>query len=176
MPVYRSAKLRDELVDFLMQSPLAKMQLDTSQRPKVNVDSMIALPAGGNRIGYIGVTQKLYGVPYTDTTTSLGADATFIGITRDTQIDGSSPYCYHGTIIAHAVSDQAGTLMIQESPDSSTWVTVRNAPTSSLTNVDGTTLQVAYIEHKVVLRYVRVAYRNGSTAQTSFRLSSRVVG
>jgi hypothetical protein len=176
MPVYRSEKLRDELVDFLMRSPLAKMQLDTSQRARVYVESMGSLPSGSNRIGYVGVTQKLLSTPYTDTTTALDANATYIGTSRDTQIDSSSPYCYYGTIVAHAVSDQAGTLMIQESPDGSTWVTVRNVATSSLTNPDSTTVQVAYIEHKIALRYVRVAYRNGATAQATFRLSSRVVG
>jgi hypothetical protein len=176
MPVYRSAKLRDELVDFLMRSPLARMQLDASQRPRITVESTVALASGSNRIGYGGVTQKLLAFPYTDTTTALGANASYIGTSRDTQIDSAAPYCYHGTIVAHAVSDQAGTLMIQESPDGSTWVTVKNAPTSSLTNPDGTSVQVAHIEHKIVLRYVRVAYRNGETEQTTFRLSSRVVG
>jgi hypothetical protein len=47
--------------------------------------------------------------------------------------------------------------------------------TISVKNPDGTTVYAALIEgHKVTLRYVRVAYLNGASPQTSFRLSSRV--
>jgi len=141
--------------------------------------SSIALPvihmAGTNRIGIVLPSARLLALPYTDSTTTLGANASYIGTSRDTQLSSSSPYDHLAFINAHAVSDQPGTLMIQESPDGSTWVTVRNQPTQALTNPDGSTVQVALIEqHAITLRYVRVAYRNGSTAQTSFRLSSRV--
>ena len=139
----------------------------------VNVAS--ALPTGANRIGIVLSVARLLATPYTDSTTALGANASFIGTARDTQISSSSPYDHHAYINAHAVADQPGTLMIQESPDNSIWVTVKNAPTQQVTNPDGTTVHVAIIErHHVTLRYVRVAYRNGATAQTSFRLSSRV--
>jgi len=128
-----------------------------------------------HRVGIFLPSARLLATPYTDTTTALGANASYTGTARDTQISGSSPYDYFVYINAHAVSDVSGTLMIQESPDGSTWVTVRNEPTSAVTNPDGTTVQVAAIHmHPVTLRYVRVAYRNGATAQTSFRLSSRV--
>ncbi|MEM2971506.1 MAG: hypothetical protein QW270_03690 [Candidatus Bathyarchaeia archaeon] len=134
-----------------------------------------ALPAGTNRIGIIVPSARLLATPYTDSTTALGANASFTGTSRDTQISSSSPYDHYAFINAHAVSDQAGTLMIQESPDGSTWVTVRNQATQAVTNPDGSTVQVASIQqHAITLRYVRVAYRNGGTAQTSFRLSSRV--
>ncbi|MEM2631352.1 MAG: hypothetical protein QXE00_02160 [Candidatus Bathyarchaeia archaeon] len=134
-----------------------------------------ALKDGTNRIGIVAVNARLLSTPYTDSTTALGANASFIGTSRDTQISSSAPYDYYAFINAHAVSDQPGTLMIQESPDGSAWVTVKNAATQQLTNPDGTTVYVALIEgHKITLRYVRVAYRNGGTAQTSFRLSSRV--
>jgi hypothetical protein len=134
-----------------------------------------ALAAGTNRIGIVVPSARLLATPYTDSTTALGANANFTGTSRDTQISSSSPYDHLAFINAHAVSDQAGTLMIQESPDGSTWVTVRSQATAAVTNPDGSTVQVAIIQqHAVTLRYVRVAYRNGGTAQTSFRLSSRV--
>jgi hypothetical protein len=134
-----------------------------------------ALAAGTNRIGIIVPSARLLATPYTDSTTALGANANFTGTSRDTQISSSSPYDHLAFINAHAVSDQAGTLMIQESPDGSTWVTVRSQATAAVTNPDGSTVQVAIIQqHAVTLRYVRVAYRNDGTAQTSFRLSSRV--
>lgn len=130
---------------------------------------------GANRIGIVLPTARLLATPYTDSTTPLGANATFIGTARDTQVAGGNPFDHFAYINAHAVSDQPGTLMIQESPDNSIWVTVKNAPTQQVTNPDGTTVHVAIIErHHITLRYVRVAYRNGATAQTSFRLSSRV--
>lgn len=134
-----------------------------------------SLASGTNRIGTVVPRAQLLATPYTDSTTALGANASFTGTSRDTQISSSSPFDHLAYINAHAVSDQSGTLMIQESPDGSTWVTVRNQATAALTNPDGSTVQVASIlGHQVTLRYVRVAYRNGATAQTSFRLSSRV--
>lgn len=135
--------------------------------------SNLAIPAflqsGANRIGYVGVVEKLLATPYTDTTTALGASASFTGTARDTQVDSSSPYCFLGFIRAAALADQAGTLFIDESPDNTTWVLgVKSASVSANA--------VAILEHKPIYRYVRVRYVNGATAQTSFRLWSRVGG
>lgn len=111
----------------------------------------------------------LLATPYTDTTTALGANASYTGTARDTQLDSSSPYCYLGFIRAAALADQPGTLYIDESPDNTIWVLgVRSVAVSANT--------VAIIEHKPIYRYVRVRYVNGATAQTSFRLWSRVGG
>ncbi|MGB9672400.1 MAG: hypothetical protein ACPLZY_04560, partial [Candidatus Norongarragalinales archaeon] len=50
-----------------------------------------ALASGTNPIGYIrGTREKLLAAPYTDTTTALGANATFTGTSRDRQIDGTN--------------------------------------------------------------------------------------
>jgi hypothetical protein len=127
------------------------------------------LQSSANRIGFVGVVERLLATPYTDTTTALGANASFIGTARDTQLDSGSPYCYLGFIRAAALADQPGTLYIDESPDNSTWILgVRSVAVSANT--------VAIIEHKPIYRYVRVRYVNGATAQTSFRLWSRVGG
>jgi hypothetical protein len=144
-----------------------------TQGPGQTSTSNLAIPAflqtSGNRIGFVGVVERLLATPYTDTTTALGANASFTGVARDTQLDGSSPYCYFGFIRAAALADQPGTLYIDESPDNSTWVLgVKSVAVSANT--------VAIIEHKPIYRYVRVRYVNGATAQTSFRLWSRVGG
>lgn len=117
--------------------------------------------------------ERMMAEPYTDSTTPLGANASFIGTSRNTHVTNQGEH--HEFINAHAVSDQPGTLMIQESPDNSTWVTVKNVQTQQLTNPDGTQVYVALIEaHHITLDYVRVAYRNGANPQTTFRLSSKV--
>jgi len=138
----------------------------------VNITS---IQTGSNRIGIVLPTARLLATPYTDSTTPLGANSSFIGTSRDTQINSSSPYDHHAFINAHAVSDQPGILIIQESPNNTDWVTVKNTQTEQLVNPDGTAIYVARIErHPVTLRYVRVAYRNGPNTQSMFRLSSRV--
>ncbi|MEM2936827.1 MAG: hypothetical protein QW231_06600, partial [Candidatus Bathyarchaeia archaeon] len=145
--------------------------------------SIIALPvsvgsaiqAGTNRIGVVCTMARLLATPYTDSTTPLEANGSFLGVSRDTQLTASMPFDHFAFINAHAVSDAPGTLILQESPDGSAWVSVLSKATESVTNPDGTTVQVARIERfPVTLRYVRVAYRNGGTPQGSFRLSSRV--
>lgn len=165
-------------VDFVMLCPEPPAVWITSGSGIANI-STVAVPVNvvtsTNRIGVVQVFARLLDLPYTDSTTPLGSNASFVGVARETQILSTWPFDYLAFINAHAVSDQPGTLMIQESPDGSTWVTVRSVPTSTVTNPDGTTSHVALIErHHVTLRYVRVAYRNGSTAQNTFRLSSRV--
>ena len=117
----------------------------------------------------IGLFERLLAAPYTDTTTALGAGATFTGTGRDLQISGSSPYPHFGEIRAWATADQAGTLYIDESPDNSTWINGVKSVALAANDVKG-------IEHKPAYRYVRVRYVNGATAQGSFRLWSRVAG
>jgi len=148
-----------------------------ASQPTVGLSILMgtALPGGTNRIGIVATNPRLLGLPFTDSVTPLAANASFIGTARDTQISNSSPYDHLAFINAHAIADVPGTLIIQESPDGTSWVSVKSLDTISVKNPDGTTVYAALIEgHKVTLRYVRVAYLNGATAQTSFRLSSRV--
>jgi hypothetical protein len=144
----------------------------TVEERDFQVDVVNALASGTNPIGYVrGTREKLMASPWTDTTTTLSANTSYTGTSRDRQID-STNYEYYAYFMAEAIADVSGTLIIQESPDGSTWVTVASVATQAVTNPDGTTMQVARIIHKCIYRYVRVAYRNGATAQTSFRLAS----
>ena len=104
-----------------------------------------------------------YLVYYTDSTTALGASATFTGTARDTGSTG-----YYNKFRAQAYADQAGTLYIEQSRDSSTW---RVSATVSVGA--GETKQVDVL---IYTRYVRVRYVNGGTAQGAFELLSALVG
>lgn len=100
---------------------------------------------------------------YTDSTTPLGANATFTGTSRDTGATGS-----WGRFRARAYADQPGTLYIDQSRDNSTWRT-----TDSVAVGAG---EVKFLEAPIMARYVRVRYVNGSTAQGAFELISALVG
>ncbi len=115
------------------------------------------------------VLERLLALPYTDTTTPLGAGATFPGTSRDLQGASSTPYYHYAGIRTLVYADQAGTLYVDESPDGSTWT----QGVSSVAVASGT---VGRISHKATCRYVRLRYVNGSTAQGTFKLYSRVVG
>jgi hypothetical protein len=126
-----------------------------------------ALASGTNPIGYVrGTREKLLAAPYTDTTTALGANATFTGTSRDRQIDGTN-YEYYKRFVVRSLADQPGTLYVDESPDGSTWINgVKSANASA--NV------VAEIVHEPIYRHVRCRYVNGPTAQGSFRIWSKL--
>jgi len=169
-------KLEVLINKLLTEEPSYQFAIDSAGRLKtvIDVNPTVILTTGTSRIGYVPITDRLLAIPYTDSTSTLAANASYTGTSRDTQIDSASPFSFLRKFSAHAVSDQAGTLIVQESPDNTTWVTVKNIATSQLNNPDGSAIQVAFINHDVILRYVRVAYRNGGTAQTTFRLSSRL--
>lgn len=120
-----------------------------------------ALPAG---TASIGAVSNLDNVFYNDSTTALGASATFTGTGRDS---GATAGTNHktGTFTAYALADQAGTLRIEQSNDNTTWrrSTVDTAVAAN-TPVFLTTV--------VVTRYHRVVFVNGATAQGSFCVNS----
>lgn len=108
---------------------------------------------------------------YADSTSLLTANATFSGTGRDTGNTSSAPGAGYSRFraFAHAsLATASGTLNIQQSRDDSTWFVTFSQPV-----VGGT---AAVIESLVTLRYVRVQYINGTTAQTgSFELDSALV-
>jgi hypothetical protein len=114
------------------------------------------------------IYQRAMSTPYTDSTTPLGAGATFTGTSRDVQYSATS-YIYFDGIRAVVTADQAGTLYIDESPDNSTWIL-------GLASVAVGANEVKTLSHKVTCRYVRVRYVNDGSAQGTFKLYSRVVG
>ncbi|MGB9866709.1 MAG: hypothetical protein ACPLPR_02220 [Bacillota bacterium] len=100
---------------------------------------------------------------YADTTTPLGANASFTGTTRDTGSTGQ-----YNKFRVSVYADQPGTLYIDVSRDGSTW---RQAASIAVGAGEYKELEI-----KVFRRYVRARYVNGSTAQSAFELCSALVG
>jgi hypothetical protein len=101
---------------------------------------------------------------YNESTTNLGASATFTGSSRDVGIAAGSvqPYsAFNATVFA----DQAGTLRLEMSNDNTTWRRC-TADTAVAANAP-VTLSVP-----VVTRYHRAVYVNGASAQGAFMLNT----
>lgn len=97
---------------------------------------------------------------FVDSTTNLGASATFEGVARTTQT---------GTIIvARAFAAQAGTLFIDQRQPGGTW---RSAVGHTVAVAAGETRQ---LEVRRVAAEWRVRYVNGAAAQTGFELISSI--
>jgi hypothetical protein len=96
---------------------------------------------------------------YTDSSTNLGASATFTGTSRD---GGSTPA--YNIFTANAFADVAGTLRIEKSTDNTTW---RKAAEIAVGANEGKDLTV-----RCTARYHRVVYVNGAGAQAAFLLTS----
>lgn len=109
-----------------------------------------------------GAQVREFAPQFTDSTTALAANATFTGTGRDTGATNASA----SRIRARAFSDQAGTLLVEQSRDNATW----RAPSEhSFAVAAGATVQV---DVPLVTRYWRVRYVNGAVAQTAFELLS----
>lgn len=103
-------------------------------------------------------------VGFLDSTTALGAAASYIGSARITSSYG--PYSYFNAL---AYADVAGTLYIDWSADSgSTWQTHSSTPVAA-----GTTQSLAAsLVGFVAAVQFRARYVNGAGAQTVFRLAT----
>lgn len=127
------------------------------------------LQATGNRIGATSA-QAIW----QDTNrTAQAIGATVTGTGRDLHGSAanaaSSTASYFKEYRAVAISDVAGTLHLEVSHDNTTFRRIRSIAT---TQVGGTGLHVAELtEYKPVLRYARVVYVNGGTAQAHFTLA-----
>lgn len=95
-----------------------------------------------------------------ETSTNLGANASYGGTSRDT---GSSPATRK--IATHVETDQAGTLITEFSDDGTTWW-------KGMPDVVVAAATPVNIEFNPVTRYYRHRYTNGATAQTRFRIRS----
>lgn len=103
-------------------------------------------------------TYPLNSVTYnTESIFPLGANASFSGSARDTRLNPR--------IAIYCLTDQAGTLILEVSPDgTTTWLL-----SGSFAVVPNTPFEQTKV---IALRFYRVRYVNGTTAQTSFRLYS----
>jgi hypothetical protein len=95
-------------------------------------------------------------------TTILGISAQYTGASFDTMADGVNFTGVTGLV----TSNQAGTLYIDQSPDGTNWYTTDTIAVSAS--------GLGKINFDILVRYLRVRYVNGATAQTSFNLSAFV--
>jgi len=133
----------------------------------------ISLAQGYQYIGSIdGSVNKAVG--YTDSTTALGAAATFTGATRPWSLGSSHVSFFNG----QSQADQAGTLFIEASYDGgTTYYPVASVAASAMANAAGVTSYSAQARVPVTGAVnsntaYRVVYKNGATAQGAFRLTS----
>ena len=96
---------------------------------------------------------------YTDSAAALAASAAFTGTSRD----GGATAGYAG-FVAHAYSDQAGTLCVEKSTDATTWRPAAQVAVSAAVPAE--------IRVTITARYHRVKFTNGAVAQTAFLLTS----
>lgn len=108
--------------------------------------------------------QLLGSIYYNDTTTALGASATFTGTSRDTGTAAASVQVYTN-FRAYALASHAGTMRIECSNDNTNW----NRMTAD-TAVAANTAVILTVP--VLTRYHRVVFVNGATAQTSLIINS----
>jgi hypothetical protein len=113
------------------------------------------------------------GIWYDDTATSLAANATFTGTSRDATVTASATAFANAATYAQEVrvsaeSDVAGTLWLEVSRDNAAWRRAKAVATSAVTGGG----QYAEIVHRPSWRYWRVGYTNGATVQARLSVGS----
>lgn len=134
------------------------------KRRPLNVTST-SLAGSGASIGNVVVTGTVNtSLGYTDSTTALGASASFTGTGR---VGNSTPFCFFN---ATAFADVDGTLFIEHSLDAgATYVPVQRA---EVVAGEGRQLSARMTGVYGTNTLYRVRYVNGPAAQGTFRLSS----
>lgn len=104
---------------------------------------------------------------FADSSANLANNATFTGTGRDTGNNTTAGNGY-SRFRVFANADQAGTMLIDQSPDNITWYnTISQVITASSPTI---------IESVVTLRYIRTRFTNtGGSTQTTFLLASALV-
>jgi len=136
------------------------------------VSGTVANGAGVARIGFIAGA----GIWFDDSSTNLGASATFTGASRDltvaaTAVAFANAATYAKELRVAAESDVAGTLWIDYSRDNVNWRRARSIATAAVTGGG----QFADLIVRPAWRYVRVGYTNGAGAQARFTINSMLV-
>jgi hypothetical protein len=126
---------------------------------------MAVIGAGGSMTNYN------YGrnLGYTDTASNLAAGATYTGTNRDVgpSSNGGTNIYYKQRAMICASHD--GTLYLEQSRDNATWRIVDQVAVPAGA---GITLPAVVSEARINLRYCRVRYVNGATAQTTFMVDT----
>lgn len=102
---------------------------------------------------------------FNESTTALAASATFTGTSRDNGGTTAASVTIYGAFNVTAFADQAGTVRIEMSNDSTTW---RRATADTAVTANS----VITLSVPVVTRYYRAVYVNGATLQTAFMINS----
>lgn len=129
-------------------------------------DSQEALPVGVVNTVTVTSNPSANSAMNTDSTTNLAASATFTGTTRD---NGTTQGYnrFRATVMAVAGLGH-GHLVLEQSVDNVTFRETHRFPIPS----DG---QHYTFDFPITMRYVRLKFINGATAQTSFFLASTLV-
>lgn len=127
------------------------------------------LAAGTNRAAFFAAA----GIWYDDSSTALGANASFTGTSRDATVTATATAfanaaTYAQEIVLSAESDVTGTLWLEVSRDNTNWRRVKSVATAAVTGGGF----YAEIVHRPSWRYWRAGYTNGAGAQTRFALGS----
>lgn len=127
------------------------------------------LAAGTNRAGFVAAA----GIWYDDSSTALGASASFTGTSRDATVTATATAManagtYAQEVVLSAESDVTGTLWLEVSRDNTNWRRVKSVATAAVSGGGF----YAEIVHRPSWRYWRAGYTNGAGAQTRFALGS----
>lgn len=104
-------------------------------------------------------------VEQVETTTNLGASATYTGAARDMGTTVAARRTLLRPVISHTAGSTPGSLILQESTDGTTWRETRRSPIPSDSSYRS-------FEWPLHLRYYRLLFINGATAQTAFFLQT----
>jgi len=137
-----------------------------------NQGTMVALPAGLNRVGFVAAS----GVWYDDSAVALAANATLTGTARDATVTATATAFANAATFAQEVrvaaeSDVTGTLWVEFSRDNVNWRRMRSTPTVAITG-GGFAAEILF---RPSWRHWRAGYTNGATIQARFTLGSMAV-
>ena len=146
---------------YVVQPTAANLNVTASGTVTANQGTMAALPASTNRIGFAAGA----GIWYDDTSTALGAAATFSGTSRDATLTGTATAfanaaTYAAEIVLSAEQDVTFTLALEVSRDNTAWRRVKAVPSAAVTGGG----QYAEIVHRPSWRYWRLVVVNGAGA------------
>lgn len=127
------------------------------------------LAAGTNRVGFVAGA----GIWFDDSSTTLAANATFTGTSRDATVTATATAMANAASYAKEVrlsaeSDVTGTLWLEVSRDNTNWRRVKSVATAAVTGGGF----YAEIVHLPSWRYWRSGYTNGATIQARFSINS----
>jgi hypothetical protein len=147
--------------------PIPAAQVTPTQ--PVSLAALPALVAGTARAGFVAGG----GIWFDDSSTNLGANATFTGTSRDLTVTATATAFANAATYAQelrvgAESDATGTLWLEVSRDNVNWRRIKSVPTTAVAGAGF----YAEIVHRPSWRYARAGFTNGAGAQTRFTINS----